>query len=151
MNAHADNRGPENTPVKHVPVLKDVEDKSVGMIYRFGALDGLVHVRIECFAGGIDALNAVARKSIPELFADESHALAILLVSRIVVRLERSIKSIEDGNQISDQALDAAAPLLVTVALDALPVIFEVGLPADKRLLEIFFFGAKRRDLRGEG
>ena len=38
------------------------------------------------------------------------------------MRLERPIKSIEDGNQIRDQALDAAAPFFVTVALDALPV-----------------------------
>lgn len=61
MNADADNRGPENTSVKHVPVLKDVEDKSVGMIFRFDTLDRLVDVRIEYLAGSIDAFHAVAR------------------------------------------------------------------------------------------
>src|SRR6266853_2521648 len=61
MDADADNRGPENTSVKHVPILKEVEDKSVRMIFRFDTLDGLVHVRIEYLVGGIDAFHAVAR------------------------------------------------------------------------------------------
>ena len=61
MNDDTHNRGPDNTPMKHVPILKDVEDKPVGMIFRFDTLDRLVDVRIEYLAGSIDAFHAVAR------------------------------------------------------------------------------------------
>ena len=150
MNADADNRGPENTSVKHVPVLKDVEDKSVGMIFRFGAFDGLVNVRIENLSGGINALHAVTREGVPELFPDQQHALAIFFVGGIVVRLERPVESIEDGNQIRDQAFDAAARLIMAVTLDPLAIVFEVSLAADQCLKEIFFFRAEPGDLHGE-
>src|SRR5882762_9633606 len=151
MDDDADNRGPQHAPVKHVSVLKNVEDVSVGMLIRFGALDGLVHVWIENLARGIDTLHAVTRQGVPELLADQRDALAIFFIGRIVVRLERAIESIEDGNQVRDQALDAAPPLFVAVALDPLPVIFKVCLPADERLKEIFFFRAELGDLNGEG
>ena len=118
MNDDADNRGAEDTPVKHVSVLKDVQDESVGMVFRFGALDGLVDVRIEHLPGGIYALHAVASKSVPKLLADQHHALAIFFVGNCVMRLERPIESIEDGDQIRDQALDAAARFIVAVTLD---------------------------------
>jgi len=81
---------------------------------------------------------------------DEHQALAIFFVGWIVVRLERSIESIEYGNQIRDQALDPAPPLFVAVALNPLPVIFKVRLPADERLKEIFLFCAELGDLYGE-
>ena len=150
MDDDADNRGPEDAPVKHVSVLKYIEDISVRMVFRFGALDGLVEVRIEYFARGLDALDTVARQGIPELLADQHHTFAIFLVGGIVVPLERPIESIEDWYQVQDQSLDAASPFFMTVALDPLPVIFEVGLPADKSLMETFFFLAELRDLRGE-
>jgi hypothetical protein len=151
MDNDANNRRPQYTSVKHVSILKNVKDVSIGIVFRFGSFDGLMHVRIEDLTGGIDAFHAVACKRVPELFADQRDALAIFFVSRIVVRLERSIESIEDGNQIRDQSLDAAPPFFVAVALDPLPVIFKVSLPADERLKEIFFFRPELRDLRGEG
>src|SRR5882672_5796494 len=147
MNDDTHNRGPDNTPMKHAPILEDVENETVGMVFRFGALDGLVNVRIENLPGGINALHAVAREGIPKLFADQHHALPIFLVGGIVVRLERPIESIEDGNHIRDQTFDAAARLIMAVALDPLPIVFEVGLAADQRLKEIFFFRAELADL----
>ena len=114
--------------MKYVPVLEDVENESVGMVFRFGALDGLVKVRIENFPGGIDALHAVPREGIPELLADQHHALAIFFVGGIVVRLERPVESIEDGNQIRDQAFDAATRLIMAVTLDPLRTDSHLGL-----------------------
>src|SRR6266699_5438835 len=132
MNNDTDNRGAQDTPVKHVPILEDVENESVGMVFRFGALNGLVNVRIENLSRGINALHAVTREGIPELLADQHHALAIFFVAGIVVRLEGPVESIEDGNQIRDQAFDAAARLIMAVALDPLPIVFEVGLAAEQ-------------------
>src|ERR1700730_568229 len=71
MDDDADNRGPQHAPVKHVFVLKYVKDVSVGMLLRFGALDGLVHVGSQYLARGIDALQSVAREGIPKLLADQ--------------------------------------------------------------------------------
>src|ERR1700730_11305772 len=107
MDDDADNRWPEDTPVKHVSVLKYVQDVSVGMVRRFG-------------------------------------------VGRIFVSLEHAIESIEDRNQIQDQALDSATPFFMTVALNPLPVIFEVGLTANKSLKELFLFLAELRNLQDE-
>jgi len=136
--------------VKHVSVLKYVQDVSVGMVRRFGALDSLVYAGIEYFAGGVDPLHAVARESIPELSADQHHTFAIFVVGGIFVSLERAIESIEDRNQIQDQALDSATPFFMTVALNPLPVIFEVGLTANKSLKELFLFLAELRNLQDE-
>ena len=92
----------------------------------------------------------MAREGIPKLFADQHHALAIFFVGGIVVRLERPIESIEDGNQIRDQAFDAATRLIMAVTLDPLTIVFEIGLAADQCLKEIFFFRAEPGDLHGE-
>jgi hypothetical protein len=145
-----DNRGPQDTPVKYVPVLENVENESVGMVFRFGALDGLVKVRIENLPGGLNALHTMTREGIPELLADQHHALAIFFVRGIVVRLESPVESIENGNQIRDQAFDAAARLIMAVTLDPLAIVFEVSLAADQCLKEIFFFRAEPGDLHGE-
>src|SRR5260221_3297347 len=102
MNDNANNRGAQDASVKHVPVLKDVEDMSVRIIIGLGALDGLVEVRIELLAGGVYAFHTVTRECVPELFANQRYTLTVFFVSRIVVCLQRSIESVEDGYQIHD-------------------------------------------------
>ena len=150
MNGDADNRRPQDAPMKQVPVLKYIHDETVGKFFRFDALDGLVHVRIEHLSGGIHALHSVARQRVPQLLADQGDALAIFLVGRVIVTVERAIKRIEHGNQVHDQALDAAPAFFAAVAFGPLPKILKIGLAADQRLQEIFLFRAEFLNFRGE-
>jgi len=54
-----------------------------------------------------------------------------ILRTRIVVRLESPVESIENGNQIRDQAFDAAARLVMAVTSHPLSDSFRVSLAAD--------------------
>ena len=149
MHGDPHNRGPQDASVKQISVLKHIDDETVGKLLGFHPLDGLMHVRIENFPGGFHALDAVSRQRVPQLLADQDDALAIFLIGRIVVALERPVEPIEHRNQIRDQALDAAPAFFVTVAFGALPEILKIGLPADQRLQQLFLLRPKFRDLRG--
>jgi len=150
MNGDADNCRPQDASVEQVPILKYIDDGTVGTFYRFDALYCLVDVRIEHLSSSIDARNSVACQRVPELLPNQRHSLAIFLVGRILVRMERAIKRIENGDQFRDQALNSPATLFMLVALDPLPIIFEVRLSADKQLLQIILLGAELGDLCGE-
>ena len=93
-----------------------------------------MQVRVEHFPRRLDALDAVLRNGIPELLADQRDPLAIFLVRRIVVRLQRAIERIQHRNQIDDQPLDAAPAFFLSIALGSLSEILEIRLAADHRL-----------------
>ncbi len=59
VNDDADDRGPQNSAVKKVSILKYFQNETVGIILRLGAFYRLVHVRVEHLARGFDALQAV--------------------------------------------------------------------------------------------
>ena len=107
-------------------------------------------VRIEHFPRRFDALHAVPRDRIPKLLADQRDSLAIFLVGRIVVRLQRAIERVQHGNQVGDQAFDAAAAFFVTIALGPLPEILEIRLAADHRLHQFFLLGLELLKFLGQ-
>src|SRR5258705_8403936 len=108
-----------------------------------------METRIENLSGCVNALQAVACESVEELFADQHHAFAIFFVCGIIMRLQRAIESIENGNQIHDQPLDTAAAFFMAVALNPLPEIFKIGFPAEQCLRQVLFFRANRGTLPG--
>ena len=111
----------------------------------------LVKVRIKLFTRRRNTLQSVARERIPKLAINQFEALAILLVRRIIVRLEAALKAIQRREQFLDQPADAASMLLLAVALDALAVVVEVRLTADHRLRQLFLFCLEARHLVGDG
>ncbi len=151
MHGYAHNRGTQNAPVERVSVLKYRDDKTVRIFLGFQSLDGLMLVRVKYFPRRFDALHAVLGNRIPKLFADQRDALAIFLVRRILVSLQRAIECIEHGNKIKDQPFDTAAPFLESIALRPLPEIFEIGLAADHGLQQLFLLCLEPLKFRGQG
>ncbi len=84
--------------MKEVTVLKYIHDKTIGKLFGFDALDCLMHVRIENLSGGIHALNSVPRKRVPKLLANQGDALAIFLVTGIIVGGKSAVKRIQHWN-----------------------------------------------------
>ena len=58
-HSHAHQARTQHAAVEQIAFLHDLQDRTVGMLVRFHALDGLVIVRIERLAFGGDALQAV--------------------------------------------------------------------------------------------
>src|ERR1700676_1781608 len=138
MHDDANDRGPEHTPVKQIPVLKDVQDESVRIVRRFGALDGLVEMRIENLSRRVETFEPMAREGVKELLSNQQHTFAIFFVAGVVMRLQGTIESVENRNQIHHQSFETSAPFFMAIALDAFLVIFKIGLPANQRLKQVF-------------
>ena len=94
-----------------------------------------VNVRIEMFAFRFDSRQSVLREHVPQLFLNQLKTFEMFVgFARVAVRLQRAIEAIQNGKQILEEARDAAAAFLVTVALDALAIIFKVRLAQHQRL-----------------
>ena len=70
MDRYTDHSGPQDAPVKYIARLKDLKDRAIVVVFRFGAIHGLMQVRIERLADRIDALDAEFSQVIEELLVD---------------------------------------------------------------------------------
>jgi hypothetical protein len=71
MHRDAHGAGTQHAVVNLVALLKNFDHGFVGMIVRFHSIDGHVKIRIEWFSSGVNALKAVPRERVPELFVDQ--------------------------------------------------------------------------------
>src|SRR5205823_3007799 len=82
MDRYTNHRGTQHAPMKDVAGLKRLQDDAVGMLRRFGAVHGLVEVRVKRLSQGVDALYAEFRDVVQQLLVDELETLAIIFVFR---------------------------------------------------------------------
>ena len=86
MYRYTYHRGTQHAAVKNVAGLEHLQDFAVFCVIRFGAVHGLVQVRIETLAERLNALHAKLGKVVQELLVDQLETLAIIFVSGFAVR-----------------------------------------------------------------
>jgi hypothetical protein len=143
MDNDTDDRWTQDPSVKLIAILEYLQNMTIRVVGRFGPFDRLVHMGIEDFPGSLDSLQPVPCQCIPQLFANQSDAPAILLVRGVLMRLDAAVERVEDGDQVQQKPLDTPPALFVPVPLDSFAVIFEIGLPADECLQKVFLFRAQ--------
>src|SRR6266850_1776735 len=77
MDRYTDHGGPQDAPVKNIAGLKDLKDRAVVEVFRFGAIHGLMQMGIERLANRIESLDAEFCQVIEELLVDKLEAFAI--------------------------------------------------------------------------
>src|SRR5208282_5745581 len=102
MNRYADHGRAQNAAMKNVTGLKDLQNRTVFVLDRFGAIHRLMRMRIKLFAERVDALDAEARDVVHELLIDELEAFAIIFVFGFAMRGERVLKTVDNGDQAFD-------------------------------------------------
>ena len=150
MSGHTDHSWAQHAIVKYVAGLKYFDDRSVRVVERFNTANRVMNMRIEILALGFDSLEALLREGIPKLAVDELETLAIFGVGWLVVRGERALEGIENGQKLFYQRLDTAVTVLLALFFDALAVILEVRLPANQRVGQLLLFGLEFLQLLGE-
>jgi hypothetical protein len=150
MRGHANHCGAQHAAMKHVAGLQFSNHRSVRKFRSFDALDGVMKMRIEMFAGGFDALQPLFRERVPELAMDELETLALFRERRAVHGGKSSFKSIENGQKLLDEYFHAAMAVLLALFFDALAVVLEIGLAAHERIEQLLLFGLELLDLLGE-
>ena len=104
MDRYTNHGGAQDAPVKDVAGLKRFEDEAVGMLGRFGAVHGLVEVRVKRLSDGVDPLNAKLRDVVEQLLVDELETLPIVFVFRFAMRGESVLETVEDRDESFDHA-----------------------------------------------
>src|SRR6267378_3537902 len=123
MDRYTDHRGPQDAAVKYVARLKDLKDRAVLAVFRFGAIHGLMQMGIERLADRIEALDAEFCQVIEELFVDELEALAITFIFGFAMRGERVLETVDHGNEPFDDARGGALGVLEAFLFDAFAVV----------------------------
>src|SRR6267378_6735692 len=134
MDRYTDHGGPQDAAVKYVAGLKDLEDRAVVVVFRFGAIHGLMQMGIERLADRIEALDAEFCQVIEELLVDELEAFTITFILGFAVRGERMLETVDHRDKPFDDARGGAFRIFKTLLLDALAVVIKVRLAAEKRL-----------------
>src|SRR6516164_8230372 len=148
MDRYTNHGGAQDAPVKDVAGLKRFEDEAVGMLGRFGAVHGLVEVRVKRLSDGVDPLNAKLRDVVEQLLVDELETLPIVFVFRFAMRGESVLETVEDRDESFDHASRGALRILGTLFFDALAVIRKIGLAAQHGLAQPFKVRRKFRHFR---
>ena len=94
MDGYTDHSRAQDPPMKDVAGLKSLKDDSVGMFGGFGAVHGLVEVRVKRLSQGVDALHAKPREVVEQLLVDELETLPIVLVFRFAMRGESVLEAV---------------------------------------------------------
>ena len=79
--------------------LKHLQDRAVSVFGSFCAIHGLVKVWIKGLAQWFNTFDAKLSQIIQELFINQLEALAVTRVFVILVRGQRVLKAVHDGNQ----------------------------------------------------
>ena len=66
---------------------------------------------------------------------DELETFAMLFVTRIAVRLQRPVESIQHRQQRFNNPLNSPMSIVFPLALDPFTVVLEIRLPPDQRAL----------------
>src|SRR5207249_679259 len=148
MDRYTNHRGTQHAPMKDVAGLKRLQDDAVGMLRRFGAVHGLVEVRVKRLSQGVDALYAEFRDVVQQLLVDELETLAIIFVFRFAMRGESMLETVENRDESFDHASRGALRILKTLFFDALAVIRKIGLAAQHGLAQPFEVRRKFRPIR---
>jgi hypothetical protein len=93
MNRYAHHCRPQYAPMKHISRLKYLQDRAVVMLGCFRAIHGLVHMRIERHAHGINAFRSQLGDVVYQLLVNQFEAFAIIRVLRLAMRSQRRIKA----------------------------------------------------------
>jgi len=147
MDGYTDHGGAQHAVVKFVTGSEFGEDRAVGMVVRFDALDRLMQVRIELLALGFDALQPELGKSGPEAAIDKVEAFAEFFVTGVAMGFEGALEIVENGQDGLNGVADGAMMFGGTVALDTFAVVFEIGLEADERIEQVVAFRAERIEI----
>src|SRR5262245_6199025 len=110
-----------------------------GVVRQIGSrlgLDGLVQVRIEEQAVGLDGRHALPRERVLELFVDQANPLREAPLHPGGQRSERALEVVEDGQDLEDQRLDRILPEFVPLAIDPLSIVVEIRGRAEPRIVE---------------
>src|SRR6266852_2703717 len=143
VHGYANERGAKYASVKEIARLKGFKDNAVFVLGGFGAVHGLVEMRVELLADGVEALDAEAREIFEQLLVDQLEALAVIFVFGFAVGSEGVFEAVDDRNERFDDAADGALGGFRAFFFDSLAVIDEVGLVAKKRLLHLLELGAE--------
>jgi len=108
MDRYTDHRGPQDAAMKYIAWLKNLKDRAVLVVFRFGAIHGLMQMGIERLADRIEALDAEFCQVIEELLVDELEAFAIIFIFGFAVRGERVLKTVDHGDESFDHARGGA-------------------------------------------
>ena len=113
--------------MNHESLLQNLQH-SIGRLRRRLLHHGLVKIRIERFALGLDARDAVPLQNVQHLVLNQRHALhQRTTLACLLGRHQRTFEVVEDRQQIQSQRPVRVTPFLGDVALGALLVIFKVG------------------------
>src|SRR6266446_4390326 len=143
MDRYTDHRGPQDAAVKYIARLKDLKDRAVLVVFRFGAIYGLMQMRIERFAERIEALDAEFCEVIEELLVDEFEAFAITFIFGFAVRGERVLETVDHGDEPFNDARGGALRVFEAFLLDAFAVVVKVRLAAKQRLAQLLQIGCQ--------
>jgi hypothetical protein len=127
MDRYTDHSGPQDAPVKYVARLKDLEDCAIVVVFRFGAIDGLMQMGIEGLADWVDALHAELRQVVQELFVNKFEAFAIIFIFGFAMGGERVFESVDHGNEPFDEARGGAFGVFEAFLFDALAIVVEAA------------------------
>ena len=138
---------------KHVSLLHDFDDLAAFDPFHWLLRDGLMEVRIKLSADRLDARDKPSASRIPcSLRCINSMPPAHASFGRAV--LQRSLKIIQNGQHLLDQVTLHGRLLALSIALNALAVVLELGqgpLPSIQVLgslrLSLLQLGAKRIEL----
>ena len=125
----------------NVARLEDLQDRAVGLVCGHSAIHGLVKMRIERLAKGIDAHGAEACQVVQKLLIDQFKALAITLVLGFAVSRQRVLESIQYGNQTFDKTGGGTLDGFVIFLFRALAVVREVSLVPYEGLTQVLQVG----------
>src|SRR4029077_11512406 len=99
MDRYTDHGGPQDASVKNIARLKHLKDRAVVVVFRFGAIHGLMQMGIERLADRIEALDAEFCQVIEKLLVDKLEAFAIIFVFGLAVSGKRVFESVDHGNE----------------------------------------------------
>ncbi len=141
---------PQHAAMKEKSVLQNLHNGSVRILVRLYALDGLMKIRIKWLARSRNSLQPMFCERLPKLPINQFEPFPILLVRRVVMRLERPFESIQHRQKILNYASRALTPIFLALAIDALAVILKIRLSPHHRLCQLVFFSLQSGNLLGK-
>src|SRR5260370_965970 len=130
MHRYTHHRRTQHAAVKDISRLKNLQDGAVGVLRCFGAVHGLVQMRIETLSGWINALDAQARQMVRKLLVNQLEPFPVALVFRFAVRRKGVLEAVNHGNEALNDSRRRALGIFKALLLDACPVIVEISLPS---------------------